>query len=139
MATKINHGKDSTFTWTSGSVVVSEAMVTWVIEVTGDNIDISSSDETTYTARLGLFKTWTLTVDVLDSDTAYTEANIFGALGEKADATLVTKYTPSTAETNTYTGLSAMLIGYNKTLAATELVTHTFSFQGSGAITLATS
>lgn len=137
MATIVNHGKDSTFEWTSGSVVVREAMVTWVIEVTGDNVDISSSAETTYMARLGLYKTWTLTVDVLDSDTAYTEANIFGATGAKANATLVTIDLPTT-ETHTYTGTGAMLVGYHKTLTATELVTHTFSFQGTGSLILGT-
>lgn len=133
MATIVHHGKNSTASWTSGTVVVSEATVTWTIEVTTDAIDISSSDETTTMARTAGHSTWTATVTVIDSDVLYTEALIFAAIGENETLTIVST---DGVESATYTG-AAILMNMSKSLEVTGLVQHTFNFQGAGALTVA--
>jgi hypothetical protein len=135
MATVVHHGKNSTFSWTDGTITIEAAEVSWVIEVSGEVIDINSADETNYEAKLAGFKTWTLSVDVIDSATLLNEANLFGALGHAtAAATLITT---NGSATETYTATAAILIGWSKQLEATGLVKHTFNFQGSGALVVA--
>jgi len=127
----IIHGSAGSISYPTGGSfgTVNELCKNWVMNLTNDLIDITSLDDTTYKARIGGWNDWTVTADLIDADTNYTEANLFGALG--GNATLQVddggiKYTGN-----------AILVGVTKTLDANDMVTYSFSWQGSGAVTRA--
>jgi len=130
----IVYGKAGSASWTDASgISVTEGEMDWILEITGEVIDITSMDDATFKARLGSWRDWTATVTSVDSgDVNYTEAKLFASLGETNVLTLADG-------TKTWTSASngAMLVGWSKNLDVNDVIKFTWNFEGTAAITVA--
>ena len=135
MARAVIHGKEGTATWTAG-VSINASIVSWVAEITGDTASSTSTNDKRFVQRLPTWKSWTATVTMDGNDSAWTDSALL------TDADPVVAGIGATASlvlgdgTSTYTG-NAICNGFNKNVDMNEIVQFTWSFQGTGALTLA--
>jgi hypothetical protein len=136
-APTILHGRFGTMNWSDGTNLIGPDGVTaWTIDITTNMIDINSVDEKEGMARLSGIKSWTATVDTLDSDIAYTELNMFDtpAVGVSIAKGLGKSATLTLSDGTNTVGGTAYLRSWTKTLDIDGIFTWTFDFLGNGAL-----